>query len=212
MLTDRQIEDLSQRMRIPLEGVYFKDEIPSPLKYNKTYIINLQDSSNDNGDDNSGTHWTMFQVNKTPKNIIQPIYFDPYGVEPPEAVKEYIKKETKMNLPYTSKDIQSLMNNACGYYCLAMAHFINTFVGRSGYLYSDVEGFLNLFDDLNTSIDWRKNEYILKHFFESEDKSKRKPINIDIDNTEEYKRIVNETKGDGIDLTKIPVEINNMKK
>jgi hypothetical protein len=44
MLTDSQIEDLSERMKIPLEGCYFKDDIPTPLKYNKVYILNLQDS------------------------------------------------------------------------------------------------------------------------------------------------------------------------
>ena len=66
MLTDTQIEDLAQRMSIPLAGVFFKNELPKQLEPNKTYIINLQDSETDDGEQNEGTHWTMLQVNKTP--------------------------------------------------------------------------------------------------------------------------------------------------
>jgi len=29
MLTDTQLEELGDRMSVPLEGVYFKDELPS---------------------------------------------------------------------------------------------------------------------------------------------------------------------------------------
>ena len=64
MLTDEQITQLSKRMEIPLAGVYFKDEIPKTIEFNKSYIINLQDSTDEDGNDNSGTHWTFFQCNK----------------------------------------------------------------------------------------------------------------------------------------------------
>lgn len=211
MLTDHQIEDLAKKMNIPLAGVYFKDELPK-IETNKTYIINLQDSETDGGDQNGGTHWVMLQVNKTPNGTIEPFYFDSYGQPPPEILISTIKKQFKKYLPYTTKDIQSLMNNACGFYCLALSHFINYFKGRTGHFYKDIDDFLDLFDDLNKSIDWKKNEYILKHFFQSEDPTLRKPINTDIDNTEEYKRIVGEDTGSGIDLTKIPVNVKYTEK
>ena len=35
-----------------------------------------------------------------------------------------------------------------------------------------------MFDDLNKSVDFKKNEYILKHFFRSEDPSLRKEIDV----------------------------------
>jgi len=178
MLTDHQIEDLAQRMSIPLEGVYFKDELPYGLKENKTYIINLQDSETDDGDQNEGTHWTMLQVNKTPNGKYEPIFFDPYGAPPSEAIKERVKRKFNVYLPHTTKDIQSLMNNACGFYCLALAHFINASKYRSNHLYTDVENFLDMFDDLNHSIDFKKNEYILKHFFRAEDPALRKEIDV----------------------------------
>jgi hypothetical protein len=82
-------------------------------------------------------------------------------------------------MPYNKKDIQSLMNDACGWFCVAYLHFINAFPQRSGDLYDDTEGFLSLFDDLNTSCDFKKNEYILKHFFQASDPTLRKPISVE---------------------------------
>lgn len=206
MLTDIQIEDLSHRMGIPLEGVYFKDELPTKLKTNKTYIINLQDSTDDDGNENSGTHWTMLQVNETPKGIIEPFFFDPYGAEPSENIKKIVKKCFNKYLPYNKKDIQSLMNNACGFYCLALAHFINYYKGRSGNFYNDCEDFLDMFDDLNKSIDWKKNEYILKHFFLSEDPAKQ----IKPDVMKDYDRIITEDEKGSPDMMKIAVDVKYM--
>lgn len=207
MLTDREIEDLSKRMNIPLEGVYFKDQLPKKLITNKIYIINLQDSENDDGDDNQGTHWVMSYIRQTPKNQLQAIYFDPYGCPPPENVKNIIEKQTNMKCPYTIKDIQSLMNNACGFYCLAISHFITASKYRTNDLYTDVDEFMDMFDDLNHSIDWKKNEYILHHFFRSEDPSLRKPIdNISQDHSF-YDKILDEDEKGNPDLMKIPVNL-----
>ena len=38
--------------------------------------------------------------------------------------------------------------------------------------------FLHYFDDLNKSIDWKKNEYILKMLFQSSDPALRKEIDV----------------------------------
>ena len=209
MLTDHELHDLADRMNIPLEGVYFKNEIPK-IKTNKAYIINLQDSENDEGEQNQGTHWTYFQIAETPNGNIEPFYFDPYGVPPPEAVKNAVKKQFNKHLPYSDKDIQSLMNNACGYYCLAIGHYLNAYKERSGYLYTDANAFLDLFDDLNASIDWKKNEYILKLFFLSEDPTKRK--NVDVFDKTEYDRIVSEDQKGGMDVFKVDTEYKLMNK
>lgn len=210
MLTDTQIEDLSRKMSIPLAGVFFKDELPKPLVSNKSYIINLQDSQTDDGSQNDGTHWTLLQVNKTPNGKIQPIYFDPYGQPPSESIKKAVTDTFHHYLPYTKKDVQSMMNNACGFYCLAMAHFINACPLRTGDFYNDVEEFLEIFDDLNTSVDWKKNEYLLKHFFESADPSHRKPIDVHSSSHDDYERILKEDSGGGIDLMKVPIEMKHI--
>jgi len=178
-LTDTQITDLAKRMRIPLGGILFKDELHAPLEFNKAYIVNLQDSTDDEGNENEGTHWTLLQLGKYPNGKIEKIFFDPYGAPPSANIKKAVEETTKTKgLPYTEKDVQSLMNNACGWYCLALGHFINASTFRSGSLYDDVNAFMSMFEDLNKSIDFKKNEYILKHFFRSEDPSLRKTIEI----------------------------------
>jgi hypothetical protein len=195
-------------MKIPLGGIVFKDELTSPLEYNKSYFVNLEDSHDEDGNENDGTHWTFLQLTKYPNGKIDKIFFDPYGAPPSENIKKVVKETTKSDgLPYTKKDIQSLLNNACGYYCLGLGHFINASQYRSGSLYDDVNTFMEMFEDLNKSVDFKKNEYVLKHFFRSEDPSLRKDIDVITDADE---------KG-GIDafnnpnMIKVPVETKMMK-
>lgn len=206
-LTDKQIVDLTKKMNIPLGGVFFKDEIKD-FDFNKSYFINMQDCADEKGQMNPGTHWVMFQVNKTPNGKIQPIYFDSYGMPPPQDIKDLVKKKTKLIIPHTNKDVQSLMNNACGFYCLALAHYINASKYRTGDLYSDVNNFLDIFDDLNHSVDWKKNEFILLHFFRSADPKLRK----EIDNIKPIDSIKKESEKGGIDMMKLPVDINYINK
>jgi hypothetical protein len=197
-LTDTQITTLCKRMNIPLAEIVFKDELQAPLEYNKAYFVNLEDSHNEDGTENDGTHWTFLQLIKYPNGKIEKIYFDPYGAPPSENIKKAVKETTKtQGLPFTEKDIQSLMNNACGYYCLAIGHFINSSKFRSGSLYDDVNCFMTMFDDLNTSCDFKKNEYILKHFFRSENPSLRKEVDV----------ITSADEKGGIDMMKIPVDV-----
>jgi len=199
-LTDSQIKDLAKKMSIPLGGVFFKDELPK-LEFNKFYMINLEDSVDEDGNENTGTHWTCLQIMKYPKGQIEKIYFDPYGAPPPEDVKKAVEEASgSKGLPYTDKDIQSLMNNACGWYCLAFGHFINSSQYRSGMMLLDASTFLEMFDDLNKSVDFKKNEYILKHFFRSEDPSLRKGVDV----------IIEEDTPGGVDMMKIPVETKMM--
>lgn len=179
MLTDNQIEQLSIMMNIPLENIIFKDQVPEKFKFNKSYVINLEDEYNENGKLNSGSHWTCLQINKYPNGKIEGLYFDSFGAPPPSDIIECYKRTTnKSHLPYNTKDIQSLMSNACGWYCCAYLHYINNFIYRTKNLYDDTDKFLDYFDDLNKSVDFKKNEFILKHFFQSKDPTKRKEINI----------------------------------
>ena len=208
-LTDSQIIGLSKKMSIPLADVCFKDELESPLQYNKTYIINIEDSRDENGELNSGSHWVFLQCNKYPNDKIESIYFDPYGQPPPENIKLVVKQTTgKQGLPYTKADIQSLMNNACGYYCLAMGHFINASQYRSNDLYDDVATFLSLFDDLNISVDFKKNEYVLKHFFRSSNENLRKEIDV----IKPIDSITSEDNKGGFDGFKVPIDIKMVNK
>jgi len=176
-LSDTEIFDLAKRMEIPLVFCGFKDELlEHKLKYNCGYIINMEDEFDEDGERNSGSHYTCFQVNKYPNGRTQGLYFDSFGMPPPKVVEEFVGGK----LPYATKDIQSLMNSACGWYCLAFLHFINSSESRSGDLYTDAGQFTDLFDDLNISKDHLKNEFILKHFFRAKDENKRTPVEINI--------------------------------
>ena len=208
MLTDRQLTDLSKKMSIPLEMICFKDELPNKIAYNKSYIINLDNSVDDEGNSNEGTHWTCLQVNKYPDGKIEPIFFDPYGQPPSENIKKFVLDTCGKKLPYTTKDLQSLMNNACGWFCCAFLHYINAWSHRSKDLYEDVSCFMDYFDDLNTSIDFKKNEYILKMFFQSSDPKLRREIEV-ISNPDEIR---NQDEKGGGDIMKIPVSMNIMGK
>lgn len=199
MLTDIQLKELCEKMEIPLEGVYFKDELPKKIKPNRAYIINLENAYDELGNPNDGSHWTTMQINKYGNGKIEPFYFDSYGQPPPENVKKVVMDTFGQKLPYNTRDIQSLMNNACGFYCCALLHYVNPSKYNSGNFYKDIETFLGLFDDLNESVDFKKNEYILKHFFQPSDPKLRKEIEIDT----QPARIVQEDTGRGIDITKI---------
>jgi len=208
MLTDTQLTELSKKMSIPLELVCFKDELPRKLVYNRAYIINLDDAFDEKGNQNEGTHWTALQVNKYPDGKTEPMFFDSYGQPPSENIKKFVLNNTGKKLPYSTKDIQSLMNNACGWFCLAFLHYINAWDHRTKDLYDDVACFLEYFDDLNKSIDWKKNEFVLRHFFQPEDPKLRKQIEVIAD----VNSISDEDTGEGINVVKIPVGINLMNK
>lgn len=210
-LTDTDIINLSKKMQIPLGGVFFKDELPKTLEFNKFYIINLENSEDEDGNENTGTHWTACQCNEYPTGKIESIFFDPYGAPPSENVKKVIKNTSKQqSVPFTTVDIQSLMNNACGWYCLALGHYINASQYRTKNLYDDVNDFVALFDDLNVKTDFKKNEYILKHFFRSSDPALRREIEVikplsDISDQDERGGI------DGFKGIRVPCDVKVMK-
>lgn len=166
MLTDLDLTDLCKKMKIPLERICFKSELDEePLVYNKSYIINLSDEVDDEtGERSEGSHWVAFQVNKTPKGQIQPIYFDSYGIGPPEDVKKFIGVTS---VPFGERDIQGLYDSFCGWACCAFLHFINSAPTRSGDLYSDTEHFLAMFIDLNKEQDMGQNDWVLRQFFKA---------------------------------------------
>ena len=174
-LTDTEIWNLSDKMEVPLVFCGFKDELnEEKLQYNKSYIINMENKFDEDGQRNTGSHYTCFQVNKYPNGKKEGLYFDSFGMPPPQIVEDFCG----MKLPYATKDIQSLMNSACGWYCLAFLHFINSSEHRSGDLYTDAGAFTDIFDDLNISKDHLKNEYLLKHFFRAKDPELRVPVEI----------------------------------
>ena len=60
MLNNFQLIELSAKMGIPLQGVYFKDDLnANDLQPNKSYILNLSDEFDEDGNRNPGSHWVV---------------------------------------------------------------------------------------------------------------------------------------------------------
>jgi hypothetical protein len=170
MLTNLQVEDLAVRMRIPLENVVFKSELKDMvLRYNRSYIINLENEFDETGEKNQGSHYVAFQVNHYVDKPDEYVYFDSFGCAPPNEVLLFCKVKA---MPYSEIDIQSIMANFCGWACLAFLHFINSWEGRSRNLYQDAEHFTSLFKDLNKETDHKYNEFVIKQFFKAPDSKK----------------------------------------
>jgi hypothetical protein len=169
--------NLAEKMNMPIERICFKNALSEePLKYNIGYIINSQDDKDEEtGKDNVGSHWTALYVAKTKDGRIEPLYFDSYGIAPAEDIKKFVAPHY---LSYLTKDVQSLMADCCGFYALAFIYFVSVSHFRTGNLYQDGETFIDLFDDLNKSTDWKKNEWILSQFFQAKDPKLRKEIDV----------------------------------
>jgi hypothetical protein len=68
--------------------------------------------------------------------------------------------------------------------------------------------FLDYFEDLNKAVDWKKNEYILKHFFQSSDPSLRKEIDV----IKPIESISSESEKGQADLVKMSVDVKYISK
>ena len=177
-LTDHELKSLAKRMGFKLEHVVFKSQLEEmDVEYNVGYIINLENEYSEDGKPNSGTHYTALFIQKNNKGEVKPCYFDSYGVGPPIEVLEFVGRK---HVPYNTKCVQSIMASVCGFYCLAFLYFINKFEHRSGDIYNDCANFTDLFNDLNTSSDWKANEYCLKLFFQSSDPEYRRTHPVEV--------------------------------
>ena len=164
-LTNTQLNDLAKRMGFKLEAVVFKSELKDmKLKHNVGFICNLEDEYDSDGERNDGSHYTCFQSNKNVNGKVENIYFDSYGIAPPEEVLDFLGVK---HVPYNTKDLQSLTAHTCGWYCLSFLYYINVYPERTKSLYDDCEHYTDLFLDLNTNSDHKYNEYVLRHFFQS---------------------------------------------
>lgn len=142
MTSNFELIDIAKRIKLPLVGVFSKDDLP--LKKRGNYIVNMQDS-----DAGGGTHWVALCMKKD-----FAYYFDSFGFPPPVEVVEWLPKRNKA-LGYSEAAIQHRDSPNCGYYCvylLACLHrnedyneVIDRFVDGSGNEVNDerLQGFLN---------------------------------------------------------------------
>lgn len=107
-ITNIKLEEHAKRMGIPLVGVYNKDQLPTK-RVPGGYIFNLQDSTDEKGNNLPGTHWTAGFVEGN-----RACYFDSFGFPAPEQVDDFLSQRKA----WSGTQIQSLRSEVCGYYCL----------------------------------------------------------------------------------------------
>lgn len=105
-LTDVQIKEIALKNGLKID-IHSRDQIPR-TKSEKWNILNLDKHTGE------GTHWTAY------KNGTNQIYFDSFGIIPPEELAEIFDDDYIFN----TTQIQDVKSSACGWYCLAFIRFM----------------------------------------------------------------------------------------
>jgi hypothetical protein len=147
MLSNFDIERICRKLELPIVGVFSKDKIPKDIRIG-SYYINLQDAN-----DGDGTHWVMFKIydnddredkSNKKKESIGALYFDPFGVDMPKEVADFLKPFKP--IPYSNRQIQGLKQEECGWYCIACDYSLEHKQHGTTYL-DDFHKFISLWSD-----------------------------------------------------------------
>ena len=167
MLSNFDIDLLVKKLGIKnFQGCFYKDKLKE-IKSNSSYILNLNSEFDENGNRNKGSHWVALCVDDDKQGI----YFDSYGLDPPKEIKNLLKSN-QYKIGNTTKNIQSLMSNLCGFFCLAFIYFLNISKFRTKNIIYDASIYIDLFEDLDKVNDVFKNEYVLSLFFSDKESKK----------------------------------------
>jgi hypothetical protein len=143
------LEQIAQKLKLPLIGVYSKDNLPDRL-YVGSFIINME-----NSDVGNGSHWVLLKVFPT-KEVI---YFDSFGLSPPQQIKDFVKGK----IATSTRQIQDIDATTCGYYCLAADDYM-TYQKQHRPIFERYDDFLNIF-----VADTKKNDEILLDYLSQMD-------------------------------------------
>ena len=155
MLTNFDLDDISEHYGFTLNAVVMKDELKTLSPKNGNYIVNLESSSQ--GD---GTHWLCAVVRGK-----QCFYLDPFGVLPPTEVIDFCRRIHKSHLAYSTFDIQNIQTETCGFFCCALLIYLHDNPGKD--LYLACGEYIGRY-----SRDTGKNNAVLKSFFRGLPKSR----------------------------------------
>ena len=148
-ITDNDLKILSKRMRIKLIDVVSKDTLKGLTPRDGSYIINLQDNK-----DGNGTHWCCCYLSGR-----SAMYYDSFGKIMPPDVLKFLRRKCN-HIVYSMDQIQDLMSDACGYYCLAVLHFFTKFARLKDFGLG-INKFNQPFNTENT----KGNEQVLSDYF-----------------------------------------------
>jgi hypothetical protein len=118
MLSNFDLEELSEHYGFPLSKVLMKDELKVVPPKSGNFIINLQSSSQGNG-----THWVCLAIRGK-----QSFYCDSFGVLMPQEVITFCKRIPKSHLSYNDFGFQHIKSETCGWYCVGLLIHIPTWI------------------------------------------------------------------------------------
>ena len=118
-LTNHDITRISEKLKLPIIGVYSKDELKGLKPQVGTYHINMSDAK-------------------------EALYFDSFGIDMPLEVKAFLKPFRP--IAYSNRHIQNIESAVCGWYGLLLDYALEYKQVSNTYL-EDYEKFLNSWSD-----------------------------------------------------------------
>jgi len=152
MITNFDIEEIANSLRLPIIGVFSKDKLPQRRMVG-SYYVNMEDH-----DKGSGTHWVFIRIFSSGVAI----YFDSFGISPPEQVRDFLKPFSPF--AFSNRQIQDIKSENCGRFCILCDYFFSYQIKNqkltNDYIAECFDDFLN-----SWSIDTATNDKILKERF-----------------------------------------------
>ena len=146
ILTNEDLEQMAIEIKLPLVGVFCKDELPKK-KIEGFYIINMQNSVDSNGKSLGGTHWISAGIWKG-----KSFYFDSFGCICPNEVKKFLPKP----IMYNTQQIQSIDSSDCGYFAFCCCYYLY----KNGLNETTYDKFVKMFDENN----FKKNDKVIQKY------------------------------------------------
>lgn len=149
-LYDIQLKDLCKFYKIPLNGIYMRDQLQNVVPKRGFYLINMEPLSAMRG----GTHWLCAYIGRESS-----LFNDSFGGTCGDDIYAFLKRYDD-HRPIVSNRfiIQDIKSSLCGYYCVAMAMYLHAHPNTP--IEDSFNDYINLFD--NNS---RVNSGILLRFY-----------------------------------------------
>jgi hypothetical protein len=151
-LSNSDINLICNTLKIPLKGVFMKDEFKLPLQ-DGYYIMNLQDSHE------NGSHWVAFV--KIKSNVY---YHDSYAVIMPQNQYDLFKSE-QINIYYNTLQKQSLDTTSCGWWSIYFLYYMHYSKGTLTKRFSNFNKMFEHKTNEHVDLKMNKNEALLLKIF-----------------------------------------------
>lgn len=146
-LSDSDINSIAIKLKLKLQGIFMKDELPKNLN-NGLYIINLENHNQ------GGSHWTALIIKNS-----NAYYMDSYGVVPPQDVWNDLKDHCN-NIYYCTQQKQFVNSTSCGWWAIAFLYFVTNVKPNSTRVLTNFTKFNKLFDNDTKLNENRLAQYI----------------------------------------------------